>query len=154
MSLKRAKHFSLLFYFTGFSEWEFIWTYIDLWCADPQALPGECVLVFVFSQSTTNHLGKVISVTIMEKQTAVSPGLETILSLSVSYSFFFFFKWRTHCLAEESQLQFISLDYGLLVSLLQTGCLWIFPTSTKWLFHHYKWACLNLLAFSSYHEMM
>lgn len=63
------------------------------------------------------------------------------------FQLLFLYKWRTYCVAERTR-KFSSLDYGISVSLLQTGWLGNFPISAKQLFHHYKWACLNLLAFS------
>lgn len=68
----------------------------------------------------------------MEKQTVVSPGLETLLSLFLSSFFSVLYGEHTVLLKEqESQLQILSFDYGLLASLLQTSWLWIFPILTK-----------------------
>lgn len=89
-----------------------------------------------------NHLGKVISITIMEKHTAVSPGSEKQSCLCFFPTPFLKMEHTLYCWRDK-KVNCCSFQYDISVYLLQTG--WLFsPILTKVLCHHYKWACLNL----------
>lgn len=87
------------------------------------------------------------NVSFMEKQTALSPGSETIWSLFFPSSFFPL-KWRTYSTAKgtkkKTPLQLISFDYSISASWLQTGWLWIFSSRNEMTFSSLQMSTFEL----------